>query len=238
MIRTALAAIGIAKVWLVDFEFRSLPGERPDPICMVAHELNTETTVRWWQDDLRGAAGPPYGTDAGSVMVAYYASAEIGCHLALGWPLPANVLDLYPEFRTLTNGLATPCGAGLLAALAYFDLPAIGAEEKESMRALAAMRGGLWTPEERVALLNYCASDAVALEELLLCTAPTLDMPRALVRSRYMKARVTESRVGQVKAAVVTARPEASGASMPSNVRRCRARSSLRTTTQPTTRRR
>ncbi|MGB8296029.1 MAG: AlpA family phage regulatory protein [Polyangia bacterium] len=54
----------------------------------------------------------------------------------------------------------------------------------------------------------------------------------------WIAACVTESRVGQVKAAVVTARPEASGASMPSNVRRSRARSSLRTTTQPTTRRR
>ena len=31
-----------------------------------------------------------------------YASAELGCHLALGWPLPDNVLDLYVEFRNLT----------------------------------------------------------------------------------------------------------------------------------------
>jgi hypothetical protein len=87
------AAVGIRRAWFVDFEFRSLPGERPDPICMVAHELGTETTIRWWQDDLRRAKGPPYGTDPGSVVVPYYGSAELGCHLALGWPLPANVLD-------------------------------------------------------------------------------------------------------------------------------------------------
>jgi DNA polymerase I len=189
------AAVGIRRVWFVDFEFRSLPGERPDPICMVAHELGTETTIRWWQDDLRRAKDPPYGTDPGSVMVPYYAPAEIGCHLALGWPVPSNVLDLYPEFRTLTNGLATPCGAGLLGALAYFGLPAIGAEEKESMRALA-MRGGPWTAEERVTLLEYCESDVVALAELLPRMAPALDMPRALLRGRYMTAVARMEHVG------------------------------------------
>ena len=31
--------------------------------------------------------------------MAYYASAEMGCHLALGWKLPVNILDLFPEFR-------------------------------------------------------------------------------------------------------------------------------------------
>ena len=42
---------------------------------------------------------PPYPTGPGSLFVAYYASAELGCHLALGWPLPARVLDLYAEFK-------------------------------------------------------------------------------------------------------------------------------------------
>jgi hypothetical protein len=128
-------------------------------------------------------------------MVAYYGSAEVACHLALGWPVPSKILDLYTEFRTLTNGLATPNGAGLLGALAYFDLPAIGADEKERMRALA-MRGGPWTPEERVALLKYCESDVVALEELLSRMAPMLDMPRALLRGRYMKAVARMEHVG------------------------------------------
>ncbi len=186
---------GIRRVWFVDFEFRSLPGERPDPICMVAHEMGTETTIRWWQDDLRRAAGPPYGTDAQSVMVAYYGSAEVACHLALGWPVPSKVLDLYTEFRTMTNGLTTPNGAGLLGALAYFGLPAIGAEEKDRMRALA-MRGGPWTPEDRVDLLRYCESDVVALEGLHSRMAPTLDMPRALLRGRYMKAVARMEHVG------------------------------------------
>ena len=54
------------------------------------------------------------------MFVAYYASAELGCHLALGWPMPARILDLYAEFRCRTSGVATPCGSGLLGALAFF----------------------------------------------------------------------------------------------------------------------
>ena len=36
-------------------------------------------------------------------------------------PLPANVLDLSPAFRNLTNGRFTPEGKGLLGALRYGD---------------------------------------------------------------------------------------------------------------------
>jgi len=28
------------QLWVVDFEFRAAPGERPDPVCLVAYELN------------------------------------------------------------------------------------------------------------------------------------------------------------------------------------------------------
>ena len=45
----------------------------------------------------------PSGRD--SLFIAYYASAELGCFRALGWPRPANILDLFVEFRNRTNGL-------------------------------------------------------------------------------------------------------------------------------------
>ena len=125
----------------------------------------------------------------------YYGSAELGCHLALGWPLPANVLDLFTEFRTRTNGLWTPNGASLLGALAYFGLPAIGSEQKEAMRALA-LRGGPWTAEERAALLAYCETDVIALAQLLPHMMEGLDLPRALHRGRYMKAVARMERTG------------------------------------------
>jgi hypothetical protein len=36
--------------------------------------------------------------------------------------MPSRVLNLFCEFRTRTNELPTPEGAGLLGALAYFHL--------------------------------------------------------------------------------------------------------------------
>jgi DNA polymerase-1 len=171
------------EIWLVDFEFRAQPGERPTPVCLVALEFRT--LVRQWQDEF--SALPPYATDKDSLFVAYYASAELGCHLALGWPQPERVLDLFIEFRNRTNGLPTPSGAGLIGALTYFGLDNIGAAEKEEMRALI-LGGGPWSDNERGAILDYCEGDVRALERLLPVMAPNIDLPRALLRGRYMSA--------------------------------------------------
>jgi hypothetical protein len=130
---------------------------------------------------------PPFGIKADCLFLAYYASAELGCHLALGWSMPARILDLFTEFRCLTNGLPIPCGAGLLGALAYFGLDSLGAVEKSEMRQLA-IRGGPFTPAERLALLNYCQTDVDALARLLPVMLPRIDLPRALLRGRYMAA--------------------------------------------------
>ena len=173
------------EIWAVDFEFRAPPGHNPEPLCMVAKELLSGRAIRFWQDELRAALRPPYDTSPDTLFVAYYASAEIGCYLELGWPIPANILDLYAEFRNLTNGLPTPCGAGLLGALSYFGLGGIQALEKEGMRELA-MRGGPLTANEQTALLEYCETDVVALARLFPKMLPHTDWPRALLRGRYM----------------------------------------------------
>lgn len=175
------------EVCLVDFEFSAPPGDPPEPICLAARALDRGSTVRLWQDELRARTVPPYATDEHTLLVAYYASAEIGCHLALHWPTPARVLDLYVEFRNLTNGRDTPCGNGLLGALAWFGLDSIDVAQKDTMRDLA-LRGGPWTPSERAALLDYCERDVEALTRLLPLMLPDIDVPRALQRGRYMAA--------------------------------------------------
>jgi hypothetical protein len=109
------------------------------------------------------------------------------CYLALDWPFPARLLDLYPEFKALTCGRAVPCGHSLLGALAYFGLDGLAAAEKEDMQHLA-QREGPHTPTERQALLVYCQSDVDALARLLPAMLPHLDLPRALLRGRYMQA--------------------------------------------------
>jgi hypothetical protein len=154
------------EVILADFEFAARPGEVPEPICLVARSLVNGTVHRLWRDELLRRTEPPYSTADDTLFIAYYASAEIGCHLALGWEVPRCVLDLFTEFRNVTNGMELPCGRGLLGALAFFGLDSISAAEKDTMRDLA-LRGGPWTPGEKQALLDYCESDVEALSRLL-----------------------------------------------------------------------
>jgi len=172
------------EIWCVDFEFMAADGEIPIPVCMVAHEIRSGRRVRLWQDQL---SEPPYRLSANALFVAYYASAELNCHLALKWPLPVYVLDLCIEFKNLTNGLNLPAGRGLLGAMSYFRLDSLSVLEKDEMRQLA-LRGGPWTAEEKESLLTYCESDVKALALLFERMAHKIDLPRALIRGRYMKA--------------------------------------------------
>jgi DNA polymerase-1 len=190
-----LEALPYRHVVAVDFEFdfgghdsieaAGRSGERPRPVCLVAKELHGGKTWRVGLGEFGSMPPFPIGPDA--LFVAYYASAEFGCFRALNWPMPVNVLDLFVEFRDRTNGLNTPAGAGLVGALAYFGLDTQGAQDKEAMRTLV-LGGGPWSENDRAAILDYCAADVVALERLLPMMVPRLDLPRALLRGRYMRA--------------------------------------------------
>jgi DNA polymerase-1 len=50
------------------------------------------------------------------------------------------------------------------------------------------IRGGPWSDNERAAILDYCESDVDALARLLPAMLPKIDLPRALLRGRYMAA--------------------------------------------------
>jgi hypothetical protein len=157
---------------------------------MVANELISGRSVRLWQDELGDA--PPFRTGPDVLFVAFYAPAELSCFLALGWPLPARILDLYVEFRAETNGLPLPVGRGLLGALSYHGISGITSEQKTSMRDLV-MRGGPWTPPERQDILEYCATDVDCLgpllERMLLSIRRTPQgLGQALLRGRYTAA--------------------------------------------------
>jgi DNA polymerase I len=76
------------EIWLHDSEFVPQPGEHPDVVCLVAHELRSGQTHRLWRDEL--GEQPPYRTDRGALFVSFVANAECACHLALGWPLPES----------------------------------------------------------------------------------------------------------------------------------------------------
>jgi len=140
------------EIWCVDFEYGAGSGRQPDPVCLVAHEIRTDRTLRLWRDEF--GPMPPWTIGDDCLFVAYYASAEISCCLELGWPKPTRILDPFTEFRCLSNGLPVRAGNGLLGALAAFGLDSIGVVEKTEMRDLV-LRGGPWAAQERSAILDY-----------------------------------------------------------------------------------
>src|SRR5262249_21742093 len=109
---------GFQSVWLVDFTFTRQPGEHPRPTRVAAREWPTGRSA---QLDVGKRPLYPIGHD--SLLVTYDAPAALGCHLTLGWPLPACILDLHAEFRCLTSGLIEPGDYSLQGALNYFVLP-------------------------------------------------------------------------------------------------------------------
>ena len=163
------------EVVVADFEYSQPPGERPRPICLVARELVSGRTHRLFGEELLVRSVPPYPTGPDSLFVAYYASAEVGCHLALGWPVPRYILDLFAEFRCATNGRRLTCGNGLIGALIYYGLTAMGAVEKGEMRQLA-IRGGPHTADESRRLIEYCEGDVDATESLFNAMLPSFDI--------------------------------------------------------------
>ena len=179
----------------VDFEFEfgghdtleaaGRSGERPRPVCMVAKELRSGKTWRLW----RGQFGsqPPFPIDADTVLVAYYASAELGCFKALNWPQPVFVLDLFTEFRARTNGRSLPNGAGLLGAATYFGIDGIDITEKQDLARPHPVRWAVVGRRSRrhPRILRKRRADARAAVAAML---PRIDLPRALLRGRFMKA--------------------------------------------------
>ena len=174
------------QAWCVDFEFREIGGNLPEVHCLVAREIFSGRLIRSWLSKCQSVPCPiPLGRS--SVYIAYFSTAELKCHLSLGWPLPKNIVDLFVEFRCQTNGLSLPTGRNLLGALTYFGLTGISYLEKETMRELA-VRGSPFSNAESDALLNYCQTDVDALEALIQPMFKQLNLGQALLRGRYMKA--------------------------------------------------
>jgi hypothetical protein len=162
--------MAFAQVWAIDFEFRAVDGNCPEVFCCCAADLITGRRLRLWGPELRFC---PFDTGPENLFVAFYASAEIGCFLALGWRPPVRVLDLYPEFKALNNGRRTAAGSGLIGAMIHYGLPHMAPALKDAMRR-RILKGPPFSHEEREAVLSYCAEDVEELVALLPVMEPEI----------------------------------------------------------------
>src|SRR5580704_15470218 len=158
-------------IWHVDFEYREDANHHPAPVCMFAYEQRAGTEIQLWQDELQACRQAPFDIGPDVLFVAYAASAELSCFLALGWPFPKNVLDAYVETIAAINGntLIWPAKKrpGLLSALELYGLPAaMDTEEKERMRRLILERSD-YREDERCEIRDYNRRDVIEAVKLL-----------------------------------------------------------------------
>jgi hypothetical protein len=165
-----------SEIWVVTFGARWLVGEGWRPSFLAARELSSQRAVALDEIALLATVSAPYPTHENALLVGFTAEALVGCHIFLKWPMPSQILDLQVEFRNLTSGRSRPCGKGLAGALVQFGLPASDAIG----------------PGRTV---DDCGREVTALQQLFLAMQGHLDLPRALLRGRYLMA------VGRIEAA-------------------------------------
>lgn len=176
-------------IFIIDFEFIADSGEKSKPVCVVTHEIILGNTKKLW---LEGndpfTLKPPYPVGETDLFVAYFSSAEWGCHLTLNWPLPVQVVDLHPEFRKITNGLPG-ISKSLLGACQQYEIAAIAESEKESIRQ-RIMQEPPDTEEEKTHIMDYCTSDVMKTAKLFkkIASGNNFDIGTALFRGKYMEA--------------------------------------------------
>jgi hypothetical protein len=187
------------EVVVLDFEFQAPDGERPNPLCMVARELINDRTHCLWRDELRRAKWPPFDIGPGTLVCAFFASAEMGCFLELGWKRPANLVCLHAEDRAATNGLLARVKGqhSLIMACARRGISVMLGADKETARTLILNRSS-WSANEITDIKQYCAADVDATVRLLrhMEAAGEIDWTYALLRGRYTAAVAAMERVG------------------------------------------
>lgn len=171
------------EIYVVDFEFLANPGEIQVPICYVAKEVYSGKVIKKW---LSGEeTQPDYPLDSSTLFVAFFASAEMGCHAALSWDRPRNILDLYAEFRNQTNGKSLPAGRGLIGACLYYGINDGDATYKDVMRE-RILEGFPYNQEEQAQILDYCEKDVDLTIKLFHSMKNSIALQQGLLRGRYM----------------------------------------------------
>jgi DNA polymerase I-like protein with 3'-5' exonuclease and polymerase domains len=132
-----------------------------------------------------------FGPDA--LHILFMACADLGFSLAAGWGLPCNVLDLWVEYRCLTNGLVDNQGEKLehnivSACHRYGVYDTTPVAEKEANRN-RIMRGFPFTGDEMRRIQKYCDDDVKMTVDLGINLVPEIEnLDQAFHRGRCMKA--------------------------------------------------
>ena len=94
---------GFSKIICIDAEYKhSYSKSKPEVHCIVAKDLFSGAVKKKWVDEIDDEFTEWVCTD--SLFIAYNAVAELSCLSTLKADFPLKILDLFVEFRNLTNG--------------------------------------------------------------------------------------------------------------------------------------
>jgi DNA polymerase-1 len=204
----ALAHFGLTRPIFIDFEYYAPPGCNPKPICVAWICPTTgESGTRWLWDELQPC---PFPITVETILLSYNIAAEVSCFLALGWPRPSNVIDLWLEYGQVCNvwpakapewkPRRTPIKKprkGLLDAMRGYGLDATPSEVKAHFQQ-RAQQGPPWSDQDRAEIPTYCLDDVrmiVRLADPLLAAVDAGNPDRMyeiLNRGLYNVAAATE----------------------------------------------
>lgn len=171
---------------VIDAEYSAGNGQRPTPVCICCHELISGVQYKVWTYGKAEKIQPPWSDGKDVLTVCFYAPAECGFYISMGWKLPNKILDLFSAYSWFANGKSMRTGGrSLLAAMSSFGLNAIEAGEKESWRNMII--GLDWEEDDIPGIMGYCMEDVTATGKLLRKMIPYIDFNRELIRGEYMK---------------------------------------------------
>lgn len=169
--------------YIVDSEFKAVPGKLPRPWCVAWHCVETGKSGKLWVDGRHEESPFPDKFR----MVAHYAMAELSCFHVLGWPFPEEVIDTLPEARAVRGQVKPPGGGwGLLSVAQMCGVTTMSCEHKGEMRSLA-MQDEV-PPDKQEELMDYCLDDVKTSLAIWEALGPKVDVPEAVMRGRYLKA--------------------------------------------------
>ena len=188
------------EIWAVDTEYYPGPGlanggERGDPITplyLAAIEMRSGRTIGLWQGEF--GLFPPYRLDQDALFLCYMSPAEFSFHQALGWGRPAYAIDIYTEFRHVTNDARVKSGGptkrekgfySLLGCLRYFGEDELDAGHKKDMRD-RILKGPPFSHLERQEIEQYGLDDGIALTRAAKHVIPLIpSLPHAYHRAQF-----------------------------------------------------
>ena len=189
-------------VVVYDYEFKTISGNPPEPVCVVYKELHSDKIIKQWL--VGGGSTCPFPVHE-TLFIAHYCNAEVSCDIALGYEKPRYIWDTFVEEKKLLNGKLKQ-GYGLVdTALRYGITGVMDKNKKDYWRDTVINNYPNYSDEDKTGIIDYCLEDVLLTEKLFLKQSAALEK----LDSNFK--RVLQQALFHGRSMAITAQIEANG---------------------------